>query len=711
MSEHGLAPALLALGILIATSPQPGGSTVIIDGVHEYRVSDPLFECVRVVLSHRGEPHSPAYIQGISGAAFRIAGPCPCAPTCSAAMDTHELVELLGYEAERMPLNEEGMDPEKEVHTLVERVKDEIHAGRPAIVWHAFTNAEWDVVCGFDEDEGRFIGVGTYRGHDGYAREDQTRTAKCLGICPALGAIFVGNKVGRFDAPAAELAALREAVRHATTPEDRLPDDASGDDLKWRFRNGLGAYDWWIQSFRKDPERVPGMGDRYCLSVYRSTHRAAADFLRKIAPRHGRAEPHLKQAADAFDAEADALDECFDVLCPDRQLPDTPDAERNARAAELLARARESYAAAIDSIEHALLLLDADSAGAPSGKVLQGVPPLRFEDCDLTLVGAMKVLLNYVGEDVSKEYLLGVSGGAFKLLWHPDWCPSSGDLGLLGEEPIRRMCRAVGREYESIGCDGEAVEADVLCRKLVETIDRGVPLLAGGVVGPETCILTGYEDNGNVALGHSYFHDGSQGYFRKAEWWQASGPGDEAGEFGHGCWGAVVVGDRAEQSDPRQVLRDALAWAVELARVPHRGAYVSGPAAYDEWAAALKRDDFPPDDLEVLSFRCLVNTNVVLDVAFEARKAAAVFLRDMTQNDPPGRQHLLAAANAYEREAAILGEAVNLAPYSWHPPERRRQMADAASRSSLADLVLQAKAEDVQAVEHLARALEALDAA
>ena len=47
---------------------------------------DPLFEGIRVVLSYRGEAYSPAYLQGISGAAFRIAGICPCAPTSSFAM-------------------------------------------------------------------------------------------------------------------------------------------------------------------------------------------------------------------------------------------------------------------------------------------------------------------------------------------------------------------------------------------------------------------------------------------------------------------------------------------------------------------------------------------------------------------------------------------------------------------------------------------------
>lgn len=53
---------------------------MIIPNVDRYRVWDPLFEGLRVILSHHGESYSPAYVQGLSGAAFRIGGICPCAP-------------------------------------------------------------------------------------------------------------------------------------------------------------------------------------------------------------------------------------------------------------------------------------------------------------------------------------------------------------------------------------------------------------------------------------------------------------------------------------------------------------------------------------------------------------------------------------------------------------------------------------------------------
>lgn len=58
------------------TNPTITGK-IFLPGADRYQVREAMFEGVRVILSYRGEPYTPAYIQGISGAAFRIAGICP----------------------------------------------------------------------------------------------------------------------------------------------------------------------------------------------------------------------------------------------------------------------------------------------------------------------------------------------------------------------------------------------------------------------------------------------------------------------------------------------------------------------------------------------------------------------------------------------------------------------------------------------------------
>lgn len=350
----------------MAGAEASGRETVVLPGVDRYRVKEPLFEGVRVLLSHRGKPYSPAYVQGIAGAAFRVSGPCPCAPTVGRAMEPPALIRLLGYEPEVLLISGDGLDPARDIVAVIDRVKEEIRRGRPALVWNAFTLAEWDVVCGYDDSAGTFLGRGSYVGLDGYASEPQSRAATGVATVPILGVITVGERTGRFDAGAAEVAALQEAVRHARTPEDRLAVIELGTAVSWRFRNGLGCYDWWINSFIAEPLRVAPSGERYCLGVFRSTHAAAADFLREIAARHHEAEAPLLQAADAFAAEAAALAACADALFPGWQVPQTGDADRSAEAVGLLTEARLHYADAIDALEAALGCMGAGPEEAPS---------------------------------------------------------------------------------------------------------------------------------------------------------------------------------------------------------------------------------------------------------------------------------------------------------------------------------------------------------
>jgi hypothetical protein len=339
---------------LVAMTAEQGEGVVILEGVDSYQVMDPMFESVRVVLAYRGETYSPAYVQGISGAAFRIGGICPCAPTCACAMSTQELLKTFGYEIEQLSLCEEGMNPDREVQRVIARIKDQIRARRPALVWHAFTWAEWDVVCGFDDETHRFIGRGSYAGLDGYATADQGRMATCGAICPPIGAILVGDKRGRYDARAAEVAALQEAIAHAHSTEN--VDKLAGED--WQMLYGLACYDRWVSDYDADPPRLPTMGDRYCFGVNRSTHRAAAGFLRELATKYPAAKEQFERAAEHFIAEADALNEGAEMLFPGWQLPQEANRETNRRVATLLRTACDSYARGIDEIESALKALD-----------------------------------------------------------------------------------------------------------------------------------------------------------------------------------------------------------------------------------------------------------------------------------------------------------------------------------------------------------------
>ena len=358
----------------------------ILDGVGRYQVVEPLFECVRVVLSYLGETYSPAYIQGISGAAFRIAGICPCAPTVSRQIPLTALIDLLGYEMHDYKLTDRVPDfdwdhlqslarlyeangnvlPQADaleqvelrmmctqLGTIIEAIKEEIRAGRPAIVWHAFTNAEFDVVAGFDQERGTFYGRGSYAGlGSDYAEAPWGRmvTTAYLGGQPY--AIVIGQRVRSFDARSAEIAALQEAVRHAHSQNN--VDKLGGE--QWVMLDGLRCYERWIDDWR-DPQKKRGPGDSYCLGVYRSTHRAAAGFMRELAQKYPGVQGQFERAAEAFCSEAGALDASTPLL--GWEAPEGPDPERNAQLVPLLHQARDGYARAIDEIESALEAIDA----------------------------------------------------------------------------------------------------------------------------------------------------------------------------------------------------------------------------------------------------------------------------------------------------------------------------------------------------------------
>ncbi len=341
---------ILAGMIVFAAAGEAMGQEAkkIIQGVDKYRVVEAMYEGVRVIMTFHGEKYSAAYVQGISGMAFRIGGICPCAPTCIPGIEPKDLPAIFGYKAELVPFPEDKAEHDAAAADLVARIKDEVRAGRPVLVWNAFTTAEFDVVCGFDEDEKVLYGRGSYAGMDEYAKAPET---KLKDFDPALGAIFIRPGDRKFDARKAETASLSEAVRHARS---RRNEEKLGKE-KWTFLDGIMCFERWVNDF-KNPEKKREAGDAYCYGIFRSTHQAAADYLAEIAPNYPKAKKRLLAASRHFAKEARILNEGEDLLW--WQSSEGPDAERNKKAAKLLARACAEYKKAIDDIEAALPLLD-----------------------------------------------------------------------------------------------------------------------------------------------------------------------------------------------------------------------------------------------------------------------------------------------------------------------------------------------------------------
>lgn len=338
---------------------------VWIEGIDKFRVDEPLFEAVRIVLNYNGENYSTAYIQGVSGAAFRLAGPCPCAPTCSFAMSTEGLIELLGYEAQTLSEETppfEGFqgweDPEwisanrKRIEQAIPFIKNQIKLGNPVIVWGAFDVCEYNVVCGFEEKSKKFLGRGGSAGLDDYAIQDENFAAQSISICGYGKEYAVGEKIREFNMEKAEIAALEEAVRHAHDSQNQIDDYSES--VKWKMQQGSNTYNWWIHKFGLKELKIPEMGDTYCLSVYRTTHQAASTFLLEIAPKYPEAEEKLEQAANHFKNEAKALNSIHTIFLPSGRRIKTTSSKINSQVVELFKEAKHYYDNGIIQISRAL---------------------------------------------------------------------------------------------------------------------------------------------------------------------------------------------------------------------------------------------------------------------------------------------------------------------------------------------------------------------
>ena len=510
-SAMSLAVVALACGAVYA-----GGDEVVVKGVDHYRVVEPMFEGVRVALAHHGASYSPAYVQGISGAAFRIAGPCPCAPTCSGAMNAYDLARLLGRCVELGVVTGMGDARKQSWLALAERVKAELAAGRPVLVWSAFTNYEWDVVCGFDEATGEWLGYGSYAGGDEPARGPLTRPVDYSDVTDTL-ALFIADKADGFDAREAELLALEAAVRHSRTPADRYVTETDSGEVGWLFREGECVYTVWARRFESDPMRVPdGGSDRYPLGVYSSTHEAAAEFLREIGPKYPRARAHLERAADCFAADGAALTECYDRLCGKWEGWREPNPGKAAHMAELLRSAHASYVSGIDEIAAALEVIDPDRAGRANARAamrrnngevtIEGIGSLVWgQGKDWTYAGALEQALKVTEHPYTYAEIMGLSGLAFGLRWCNDdtktqWCPSSA----CGEGPLEgeALEELTGWEMAGEWAEG-SVDPDATSLRVKASIDSGRPV-AAYLTSWDVGLITGYEDAGRVLIGEEY---------------------------------------------------------------------------------------------------------------------------------------------------------------------------------------------------------------
>ncbi|MBN1641214.1 MAG: hypothetical protein JXA09_08260 [Anaerolineae bacterium] len=380
----------------------------------------------------------------------------------------------------------------------------------------------------------------------------------------------------------------------------------------------------------------------------------------------------------------------------------------------------------------------------PARAVLEGVPRVQFYEggkrCpeDIILPSVMRAVLEFLGEKdygckhclaqnpdckvlCTYSFLVGVSGAASFLSWKEGWHGDNVALFYMSADaaaPERHILDAIGYQFEWVTKEQGREDEALFRERIAESIGRGMPVLGYGVIGPpEPSIIAGYDEDGEVLIGWSFFQNFPEhnagvafepsGYYRKRDWFMDTE-----------C--LLIIGDRTDTPSLDQTCRTALRWMLEVARTPvvrpeadapegYRQRH-NGLAAYEAWAEHLLRDEaWPAGDEAVLRAHHRIHDDAVGTVA-EARWYGSVFLAQLVEGfvGGPGKRgtqaEILHAAACYAQEHDLMWEVWDLAGGNGSP-EAYRAMADPAVRRGMVDLVRQAHAQDARAVEHLEKAL------
>jgi len=194
----------------------------------------------------------------------------------------------------------------------------------------------------------------------------------------------------------------------------------------------------------------------------------------------------------------------------------------------------------------------------------------------------MRSAMYALGEDKNLDFMFfaGACGDLFVQTWSNDrwgYCVEySGNHEKPTLNPVQSAFDACGYEYEYIPRAGIQKDTAKYIQKMVESIDKGIPVLTYGIVGPPTCsIIYGYDENGDILIGWSQFADN--------EYFQVKNGLMESDAL-------IFIGNKKHSADIAEGIRKAIYNIPRFANLPQTNIKF-GKAAFDAWADSLLDDD------------------------------------------------------------------------------------------------------------------------
>jgi len=286
---------------------------------------------------------------------------------------------------------------------------------------------------------------------------------------------------------------------------------------------------------------------------------------------------------------------------------------------------------------------------------LEGVAGWFVGDKVSSVHAAQEAVLRAAGHDISYDYLVGVSGLAFRMQVHKQrLCPSS-PHAMCGFACVARSIQALPLEVRSFDCRVEGKESVLDVRKsVVESIDRGFPVQYGR---EEDGIIIGYQNEGRDWICYHPLKDMGRKTFIETTW----------------PWHIDVFG-QARNTVPsvKELALEVLEQAVHMAKTEEAEAYYVGFRAWQEYGAALKK--LLTVDATTRKESMMGNA-WIYECLVQYRSCASLYLRTIAGQFPDGPAgHLLKAAELFDRMAReVLQDSVQckatVAPYPWQLKE------------------------------------------
>ncbi len=275
--------------------------------------------------------------------------------------------------------------------------------------------------------------------------------------------------------------------------------------------------------------------------------------------------------------------------------------------------------------------------------IIENIPRLEWgKETETSFIRSTQYILNSLGEEYSYEFLMGISGAAFRFHFNPDWCPSAADV-TTGFDVSNILFKSLGYKCQLLKIDDNSFD-DIrsLYIKIKSQINKGIPIIAINLkVCPVWGVITGYLKHKPGIICRTYF--------------------DETEDYSLAervPWLTFFFFYREESMDIRKIYNNSLEIAIQLAMTNSYNEYLSGFSALEKWIEELEKflqstsvKVFEEYEVNLTLFDCLLDT----------RQAAVKYLTILNDSDIVKNGSLI--IENYKKEVEILKDTkVNILP-------------------------------------------------